>query len=160
MGRSKEIIIRSGHNIDPLLIEEVAMQHPSVAQAAAIAMPDAYAGELPVLYAAPTPGATVEHTEILEFVNQRIAEPPARPKHVFVMPELPLTPLGKIARYRLRQDAAEHQARRALAGLGMESIHCSDNTAKRITVTWNADTSADQKANAANLLSELGLFLD
>jgi len=160
VGRSKEIIIRSGHNIDPLLIEEVAMQHPSVAQAAAIAMPDAYAGELPVLYAAPTPGATVEHTEILEFVNQRIAEPPARPKHVFVMPELPLTPLGKVARYRLRQDAAEHQARRTLASLGVETVQCSDNAAKRLEITWRADATDDQKANAAMLLAELGLFLD
>ncbi|MBM7333765.1 MAG: AMP-binding protein [Alcanivorax sp.] len=160
VGRSKEIIIRSGHNIDPLLIEEVAMQHPFVAQSAAIAMPDAYAGELPVLYVAPPPGATGDHTEILEFVNQRIAEPPARPKHVFVMPELPLTPLGKIARYRLRQDAAEYQARRTLTGPGVESIRCDDNAAKRITVTWTAEATDNQKASAATLLSEVGLVLD
>ena len=43
-GRAKDLIIRSGHNIDPLMIENAMQQHPAVAVAAAVGMPDAYAG--------------------------------------------------------------------------------------------------------------------
>ena len=56
-GRAKDLIIRSGHNIDPLMIENAMAAHPAVALAAAVGMPDAYAGELPVCYVALRPGA-------------------------------------------------------------------------------------------------------
>jgi fatty-acyl-CoA synthase len=58
-GRKKELIIRSGHNIDPKIIEEALSKHPSVALAAAIGSPDAHAGEVPVAYAQIKPGAVV-----------------------------------------------------------------------------------------------------
>ncbi|WP_034023190.1 AMP-binding protein, partial [Pseudomonas aeruginosa] len=46
-GRSKDLIIRGGHNIDPQMIEEALHRHPAVALAAAVGKPDAKAGELP-----------------------------------------------------------------------------------------------------------------
>src|SRR5690606_7264133 len=114
VGRTKDVTIRSGHNFDPLLIEEVAVTHPAVTKAAAMAMPDAYPRELPALYVALAPAATATAEEIIECVGQRIAEPPARPKQAFILGEMPLTPIGKVARYRLRQMSAEHRARTAL----------------------------------------------
>ncbi|PLW81291.1 acyl-CoA synthetase [Kineobactrum sediminis] len=111
-GRSKEIIIRSGHNIDPLVIEEVAMSHPSVAEAAAVAMPDAYAGELPVLYVRYHEGEGVSEEVLAAFIAGQVNEPPARPRFIFSLDEFPYTPVGKIARYRLRQLAAEQAAQR------------------------------------------------
>ena len=59
-GRAKDLIIRGGHNIDPMAIEEVLFQHPAVALAAVVGEPDAYAGELPVAYVQLKPGASVE----------------------------------------------------------------------------------------------------
>ena len=44
-GRSKDLIIRGGHNIDPQMIEEALHRHPAVALAAAVGKPDAKAGE-------------------------------------------------------------------------------------------------------------------
>ena len=44
-GRTKDLIIRSGHNIDPLMIEDVMSAHPAVTMAAAVGQPDGYAGE-------------------------------------------------------------------------------------------------------------------
>lgn len=161
VGRSKEIIIRSGHNIDPLLIEELAMEHPAVAQAAAIAMPDTYAGELPVLYVALAPGHEAIADDILNYVNQRIAEPPARPKHTVIMQELPLTPVGKIARYRLRQDAVEHQARIGLSSLAsVKDVQCTDNKAKRVNIVWAPDASEADRQQARATLANLGLELE
>ena len=59
-GRAKDVIIRSGHNIDPTAIEDVAMRFPGVGLAAAVGRPDAYAGETPMLFVMPSPGATID----------------------------------------------------------------------------------------------------
>ena len=64
-GRSKDLIIRSGHNIDPAMIENAMARHPAVALAAAVGMPDAYAGELPMCFVQLTPGAKVEIEELI-----------------------------------------------------------------------------------------------
>ncbi len=58
-GRAKDLIIRSGQNIDPLMIENAMQLHPAVALAAAVGMPDSYAGELPVCYVTLRAGAKV-----------------------------------------------------------------------------------------------------
>ena len=63
-GRKKELIIRGGHNIDPQLIEAPLQDHPAVLFAAAIARPDAHAGELPVAYVQPPPGAAATEAEL------------------------------------------------------------------------------------------------
>lgn len=159
LGRTKDVIIRSGHNIDPLLIEEAAQEHEDVRQAAAVPIPDAYAGELPVLYVALRPGATCTAESIAQFVAQRIAEPPAKPKRVFILAELPLTPLGKIARYKLRQAAAALKAREMLEGFPIESVVCEDPIGKRIEVKWRSAADDVQRMRAASMLGELGLVL-
>jgi len=63
-GRSKDLIIRSGHNIDPAMIENAMATHPAVALAAAVGMPDAYAGELPVCFVELLPGTKVSIEEL------------------------------------------------------------------------------------------------
>lgn len=105
-GRAKDLIIRSGHNIDPSMIEAAFASHAQVAMAAAVGQPDAYAGELPVCYLTLVPDATVTVDELQAFARERIAERPAWPKHVYVLPELPLTGVGKVYKPKLRADAA------------------------------------------------------
>ena len=56
-GRSKDLIIRGGHNIDPVIIEEALNRHPAVETAAAVGLPDTYAGELPMVFVQLRPGA-------------------------------------------------------------------------------------------------------
>ncbi|MFD0387196.1 AMP-binding protein [Tistrella bauzanensis] len=156
IGRAKDVIIRSGHNIDPVAIEAVAHAHPAVAQAAAVAMPDDYAGELPVLYVMPRAGMICSEDDIAAFMAAHIAEPPARPRHVFVLPDLPLTPLGKIARFRLRQLAAEHRVRAALGETGEGlAIRCADPAAKRITI--DGEVAPDRLRAIEAVLARLGL---
>ena len=142
VGRSKDVIIRSGHNIDPQMIEDVALEHPDVSQSAAVGMPDDYAGEVPVLYVVTRPEATVSVGELANFISARIAEPPARPKLVFLLDELPLTPFAKVARFRLRQLAVEHRANELVTGL-LDGVWvtCTDPAAKKVhiadsTVIW------------------------
>lgn len=105
-GRSKDLIIRSGHNIDPAMIENVMVQHPSVALAAAVGQPDAYAGELPVCFVELAPGANVGVDDLLSHAQDHIDERPAWPKAIHIMDAIPLTTVGKIYKPSLRCEAA------------------------------------------------------
>ncbi len=105
-GRAKDLIIRSGHNIDPMMIESAMEQHPAVALAAAVGAPDAYAGELPVCYVALRPGAQVSEDELQDHARRTIAERPAWPKQIHIVEAIPLTSVGKIYKPQLRCDAA------------------------------------------------------
>lgn len=158
VGRTKEVIIRSGHNIDPLEIEEVAMAHPDVVEAAAIAMPDEYAGELPVLYVVVSGPDHIDEAGIAAFVAERIGEPPARPKRVITLAEMPLTPLGKIARYRLRQMAAEEVVRTVLAEIDPAlRAECFEPSAKQVRLHGATALDADALARVDAAIARLGL---
>jgi fatty-acyl-CoA synthase len=116
-GRAKDLIIRGGHNIDPMAIEEVFFQHPAVALAAVVGEPDAYAGELPVAFVQRRPGATVEAAELLAFVRERTPERAAVPVQLYFVDTIPLTAVGKVFKPALRLDAAERAVKRLLADL-------------------------------------------
>jgi fatty-acyl-CoA synthase len=113
-GRAKDLIIRSGHNIDPLMIENALAAHPAVALAAAVGMPDAYAGELPVCYVALKPGAVVTEDELQAHAQRTIGERPAWPKQIHIVESIPLTSVGKIYKPQLRCDAAAWLVARVL----------------------------------------------
>ncbi|HHK5074129.1 TPA: AMP-binding protein [Pseudomonas aeruginosa] len=161
VGRSKDVIIRSGHNIDPLLIEDVAHRHTIVAHAAAVAMPDDYAGEVPVLFVMVRTNTACRLNELSDFVAQQIAEPPARPRHIFILDELPLTPFGKIARYRLRQLAVEYKVRELLVEIiGSASVTCSDPAAKRVKVGLGERFPASRMQEIARILRPFDLQIE
>ena len=113
-GRAKDVIIRGGHNIDPASIEDVALRYPGVALAAAVGRPDPYAGEVPVLFVTAAPGATLDAAPLATFMQEGVSEPPARPRAIHVLAEMPVTPVGKVFKPRLRELAAEAAAREAL----------------------------------------------
>ena len=106
-GRSKDLIIRGGHNIDPIAIEEVALSHPAVLHAGAVGLADDYADEVPVLFVMLKPRADADNAEIADFVAERIHEGPARPKHLAILEQIPLTPMGKVFKPTLRTQAVQ-----------------------------------------------------
>jgi fatty-acyl-CoA synthase len=111
VGRAKDLIIRGGHNIDPVLIEEVLYQYEGVELAAAVGQPDRRVGEMPVAYVQMRPDAPFDAGALADFVRPRIQERAANPVAIFAVDEMPLTPVGKIHKPTLRLDAA----RRVLA---------------------------------------------
>lgn len=104
-GRKKELIIRGGHNIDPAVIEEVLYKLDNVALAAAVGRPDKHAGEVPVAYVMPKPGAKLDAGEIERYCREHITERAAVPKKIKVVDTIPLTGVGKIFKPALRYDA-------------------------------------------------------
>lgn len=106
-GRAKDLIIRSGHNIEPGVIENALLKHPEVLLCAAVSKPDAYAGELPIAYVQLVKGAKVSAPELTAFAAEHVPERPAAPKEVIVLDAMPLTDVEKPDKVRLRYDAAE-----------------------------------------------------
>ena len=114
-GRSKDLIIRGGHNIDPQMIEEAMHKHPAVALAAAVGKPDAHAGELPVVYVQLKPGTDVTSEALLAHAAEHIPERAAVPKDAWILDAIPLTAVGKTFKPALRFDAIARVYRAALA---------------------------------------------
>ncbi len=110
-GREKDLIVRSGHNINPSDIEDVANIFPGVQISAAVGMPDAYAGEVPVLFVVASPDADLDMPALERHLHDAIAEPPARPKRIFRIDALPITAVGKIVKNDLRDRAIEEKLR-------------------------------------------------
>ncbi|MEJ8848046.1 acyl-CoA synthetase [Variovorax rhizosphaerae] len=116
-GRAKDLIIRGGHNIDPMALEEVFFQHPAIALAAVVGQPDVYAGELPVAYVQLKAGVTADAAELRAFIAERTPERAAVPVNLYLVDSIPLTAVGKVFKPALRWDAAGRTVTQMLADL-------------------------------------------
>jgi fatty-acyl-CoA synthase len=110
-GRAKDLIVRSGHNIDPAVIEDVANAFPGVLISSAVGMPDEYAGEVPMLFVVPAAGQTIDLAALEQHLEHYVMEPPAKPRRVVVLDQLPVTAVGKIFKPALRDLAVREKAR-------------------------------------------------
>jgi fatty-acyl-CoA synthase len=166
-GRAKDLIMRGGHNIDPLTIEHAVQQHPEVEMAAAVGRPDAYAGELPMCFVQLKPNARVTAEELREFARERVHERAAAPVEVVVMPSLPLTGVGKIFKPELREIAARMTFERVVRALVDGSVdvavtvepHPVHGTLASIRLTGDVDAARlaelDRELDAFTLRHEL-----
>jgi fatty-acyl-CoA synthase len=101
-GRLKDMIIRGGENIYPREIEDVLFAHPGVAEVAVIGAPDDHWGEVVAAFIRPAPGNPPTAQELRTYCSERLAPYKIPVKWHFV-DALPLTPSGKIQKYRLRE---------------------------------------------------------
>ena len=101
-GRKKELIVRGGSNISPQEVEAVLYQHPAVAEAGVIGIPDETWGEVVVAYVARQEGVSATEAELIEFARKQIAAHKVPAKVVF-LPSLPKNPVGKIQRRALKE---------------------------------------------------------
>ncbi|MDM8347323.1 acyl-CoA synthetase [Pseudomonas sp. sp1636] len=116
-GRSKDLIIRGGHNIDPQMIEEALHSHPAVALAAAVGKPDEKVGELPVAYVQLKPGSQASEAQLLTHAAAHICERAAVPKEIWIIDAIPLTAVGKTFKPALRLDAIRRVYQAAMTEL-------------------------------------------
>ncbi|UCD21735.1 MAG: AMP-binding protein [Chloroflexota bacterium] len=101
-GRKKDIIIRGGENVSPIEVEEVLVQHPAVAEAGVIGIPDTVYGEEIKAFVVIKPGNHVHEEELITFCKDRL--PTFKlPKSVQFMESLPRNILGKVLRAELRR---------------------------------------------------------
>ena len=161
LGRIKDLIIRGGHNIDPLMIEDAAMEYPGISTAAAVGRPDSYAGEVPMLFVTPAEGRLIDVDDLRAFLEKRISERPALPKSIEVLEQMPLTLVGKIFKPRLRELAAEVEVnslvRQAVPDANI-AVKALIDPARGVVVQV-ASTKLDQAARNAELKVLAGLPL-
>lgn len=100
--RSRDMLVSGGENIYPAEIENALYQHAAVAECAVFGIPDDRWGEVPAAHVVLTPGATVSEEELIDFCAQKIARF-KRPRITKFVDSLPKTPVGKIAKNKLRE---------------------------------------------------------
>jgi acyl-CoA synthetase (AMP-forming)/AMP-acid ligase II len=99
--RIKDMIISGGENIYPAEVESAICDHPDVAEAAVVGVPDETWGEAVKAIVVMKPGRTATATDIINFTRERIAGYKT-PKTVDFIAALPRNPSGKILRRHLR----------------------------------------------------------
>jgi long-chain acyl-CoA synthetase len=95
--RKKDMIVASGYNVYPREVEEVLFEHPDVAEAVAIGVPDDYRGETVKAFVVKRSGATTTEGEVLAFCKERLA-PYKAPRTVEFRDGLPKSAVGKLLR--------------------------------------------------------------
>ncbi|MEE2980960.1 MAG: long-chain-fatty-acid--CoA ligase [Pseudomonadota bacterium] len=100
--RAKDLIKSGGEWISSIDLENTAVSHPDIAEAAAIAMPHPKWTERPLLVVVPRDGGTVTKDSVIDFLDGRIAKW-WMPDDVVFTDELPHTATGKIAKLQLRE---------------------------------------------------------
>jgi fatty-acyl-CoA synthase len=100
-GRVKEMIIRGGENLFPAEIENVLLEHPSVAEVAVVGAPDDRWGEIVLAFVRLAPGAALDRAALVAHCRERIS-PQKTPVHWIAVQEWPLTGSGKIQKFVLR----------------------------------------------------------
>ncbi len=126
-GRKKDLIIRGGHNIDPVTIEEPIYRMKGVKVVAAVGRPDPHAGEVPVVYVEVSKDSGINNTSVMEWASSNIGERAAVPKEVIIIDHIPLTAVGKIFKPALKWDVIKRTYEKELAKLGelAESLEIS-----------------------------------
>jgi long-chain acyl-CoA synthetase len=104
--RRKDLIIRGGYNVYPREIEEVLYEHPAVAEAAVVGVPDPSLGEEVGAAVVVKPGATVTPAQLRDYVKSQVAAY-KYPRRVWLVPALPKGPTGKVLKREIRPPAAQ-----------------------------------------------------
>jgi len=106
--RSKDVIKSGGEWISSIELENLAVAHPAIAEAAVIGLPHPKWSERPLLVAVRKPGAAVSGAELLAFFEGKVARW-WTPEAVEFVDQLPHTATGKLLKTKLRQDFAGYE---------------------------------------------------
>ncbi len=100
--RIKDMIVSGGENVYPIEVEEVLSQHPDVAEAAVIGVPDERWGETVKALVVARAGSSPSADELVAFARQLLAGYKL-PRSIEFVDELPRTPSGKVLKRKLRE---------------------------------------------------------
>jgi acyl-CoA synthetase (AMP-forming)/AMP-acid ligase II len=102
--RKKDLIISGGMNVYPRDIEEVAVQHHEVAEAAVFGIPNDRWGETPVAAVILTPGAATSEAQLRDWINGHVDARYQRVARVVIREDFPRSAAGKTLRRVMRDE--------------------------------------------------------
>ena len=111
-GRKKDLINRGGEKISAEEVENLVLSHPSVVNVACVPMPDPVLGERICAFAVLHDGHSLTLEELAAFLTAKGLARFKLPERLEIVPELPLSKFGKVAKNVLSQIAAENAAAR------------------------------------------------
>jgi acyl-CoA synthetase (AMP-forming)/AMP-acid ligase II len=100
--RKKDVIITGGENVSSVEVEDCLYQHPAVAEAAVIGVPDAKWGETVKALVVLRPGTAASEAELIEHCRARLSHFKC-PSSVETRDALPRTATGKLQKFKLRE---------------------------------------------------------
>ncbi len=109
-GRTKDIIIRGGENIPVKEVEDVLIRHEAVANVAVVGKPDERLGEVGcafVIVDKSAGGAPPTLADLTEWLREQQVTKQFWPEEVVIVDEFPMTPSGKVQKYRLRDQLTD-----------------------------------------------------
>jgi long-chain acyl-CoA synthetase len=107
--RLKDLVICSGYNVYPRVIEDALYEHPAVAEAIVIGIPDDYRGQAPLAFVTLRQGQTIDGEALRTFLRDRVS-PIELPVRVEIRDSLPKTMIGKLSRKELIVELAAPEA--------------------------------------------------
>ena len=107
VGRLKDVFRVGGENVAPAEVEDILLQHPSIATAQVVGVPDARLGEVPAAYVTLKAGAHATESELVGWVKQRAANfrVPRYLRIVESFDAIGMTASGKMQKVKLREHA-------------------------------------------------------
>jgi fatty-acyl-CoA synthase len=105
-GRLKEVILKRGETIFPTEIEEILFTHPKILNVQIFGVPDKVSGEEVAAWIKLEEGANVTEHEIIQYCKGRIPDS-SLPRYIKFVKEFPMTPLGKVQKFKMREIAIE-----------------------------------------------------
>jgi fatty-acyl-CoA synthase len=101
-GRLRDVVIRGGENVYPAEVEDVLLRHPAVADVAVVGAADERWGEQVAAFVRLRPGAAVDWADLEAYARESLAGFKV-PRIWRAVDEFPLTPSGKVQKFRLRE---------------------------------------------------------
>lgn len=102
--RKKDVIKTGGENVFALEIERVLQKHPAIRECAIVGIPDVRFGEAIGAAIVLEPGQEITGDELVEFCREKLPSF-KKPRHMAIMEELPVNPIGKVQKTILRDKA-------------------------------------------------------
>jgi long-chain acyl-CoA synthetase len=104
--REKHMIVTGGYNVYPREVEELLFEHPAIADAAVVGIPDERRGETVKAFVVPVPDVDLTPDDVREYCLENLAEY-KHPREVAFIDELPRTTTGKVQKFELREREAD-----------------------------------------------------
>ena len=104
VGRKKDIINRGGLKFSAREIEDILIEHPAVAKAALVGLPDDRVGEKACVCVVLSEGRTIALKDVVEYLSARGLAKYKMPEFIAWIEDLPMTPSGKVQKFRLKDD--------------------------------------------------------
>jgi fatty-acyl-CoA synthase len=105
-GRLKEVINRGGRMIYPTEIEEILFSHPKILNAQVFGVPNKKIGEEVAAWIKLEEEATATEDDIIQYCKRRLPDSHI-PRYVKFVKEFPMTPSGKVQKFKMREVATE-----------------------------------------------------